>query len=140
MNQQPMGKKKFSDFTDFESVSINRFQTRVYLGPLDNDVTDADIGHQLCQYGVIRGVTILRAEVSGVKRSFAFVEFKDTISVRRTFTNKIFIKGKHVKIALSKLGMELCLSKSAIFFYEAHDYCSIKMLEQHFKQYGQVFR
>ena len=73
-------------------------------------------------------------------RSFAFVEFKDTISVKRTYTNKIFIKGKHVKVTLSKLAMELILSRTVVFFYEAHEYCNKKKLEQHFKQYGQVFR
>ena len=92
------------------------------------------------QYGVIKGVTKLDAEVSSVKRGYAFVDFKDSISVKRTFTNKIFIKGKHVKVTLSKLGMELILSRSVVFFYEAHNYINIKTLEKYFEQYGQVFR
>ena len=95
---------------------------------------------QLMQYGVIKGVTKLDAEVSSVKRGYAFVDFKDSISVKRTFTNKIFIKGKHVKVTLSKLGMELILSRSVVFFYEAHNYINIKTLEKYFEQYGQVFR
>jgi len=133
-------KKKNFDFTDFDSVSISRFQTRVYLGPLDDHVQNSDITAQLMQYGVIKGVTKLDAEVSSVKRGYAFVDFKDSISVKRTFTNKIFIKGKHVKVTLSKLGMELILSRSVVFFYEAHNYINIKTLEKYFEQYGQVFR
>ena len=36
-------KKKNLDFKDFDSVSISRFQTRVYLGPLDDYVQNSDI-------------------------------------------------------------------------------------------------
>ena len=75
-----------------------------------------------------------------VKKNIAFVEFKDNISVRRAFTNKNFIKGKHAKVTLSKLAMELVLSKSVVFFHEAHEYCSKPKLEAHFKEFGQVFR
>jgi len=135
----PRGRSK-RDFADFETVTVSRFQTRVYLGPLDADVENPDIGHQLGQYGIIKNITIIKAEVSSVKRSFASVEFQDSISVKRTFSQKIFIKGKHVKITLSKLAMELILSTTVAFFYEAHEYCSAKKLENHFKQYGQVFR
>ena len=38
-----------------DSVSIPRYQVRVYLGPLDNDVTNGDITSQLGQYGPIKG-------------------------------------------------------------------------------------
>ncbi len=123
-----------------DSVTIPRTQVRVYLGPLDDDVQNPDITAQLTQFGVIRGVSKLKSSVSSVKRSFAFVDYQDPISVRRTFTNKIFIKGKFVKVTLSKLAMELILSKTVVFFYEAHEYCDKQKLEQHFKQYGQVYR
>ena len=118
----PTAKKSYEFSAD--SVSIPRFQTRVYLGPLDEDVNNSDITAQLSQYGVIKGVSKLSAEISSVKKSFAFVEFNDTISVKRTYTNKIFIKGKHVKVTLSKLAMELILSRTVVFFYEAHEYCN----------------
>lgn len=36
--------------------------------------------------------------------------------------------------------MELILSKTVAFFYEAHEYCDKRKLEQHFNQFGQVFR
>ena len=68
------------------------------------------------------------------------MDFQQEISVRRAFTNKIFIKGKHCKVACSKLAIELTLSRTVVFFYEAHQYCEKKVLEKHFSQYGQVFR
>ena len=52
--------------------------------------------------------------VSAVKRSIAYVDFKDAISVRRVFSNKIFLKGKLIRVACSKIGLELILSKTGI--------------------------
>ena len=129
--------KKGFDFSSiFDSISLPRLQTKVYIGPVDDDVNNGDIVGQLEQYGVIRGVSKLKAS----KKSYALVEYKDPISVRRTFTNKIFIKGKHIRTALSKLAIELVLSRSVVFFYEAHEYCKKAKLEAHFAQYGSVFR
>ena len=51
-----------------------------------------------------------------------------------------FIKGKHVKVAVSKLAMELVLSRTTVFFYEAHEHCDKKQLEEHFIQYGSIYR
>ena len=72
---------------------------------LEDDVNNFDIMQQLSQYGVIRGISKLSAKESAVKRCIAFIDFKDSISVRRVFSNKIFIKGKLVKVTLSRLAL-----------------------------------
>ena len=110
------------------------------IGPLDDEVTTQDVTGQLSQYGVIKGISKISAKESAIKRCLALVDFKDSISVRRVFSNKIFIKGKHVRITLSRLALELVLSKTVVFFYEAHETCDKKSLENHFSQYGQLFR
>ena len=41
-----------------DTVSIPRYQVRIYLGPLDDDVTNGDITNQLAQYGTIIGMIL----------------------------------------------------------------------------------
>ncbi len=143
-NQQGSGmksnRKRINDTNIMDSVTLPANQTRIYLGPLEDDVTNADLTAQLIQFGQIMGVSRLKASDTSVKRSYGFVEFKAPISVKRAFVNKIFIKGKHVKITLSKLAMELVLSRTVLFFYEAHLPIDRRHLDQHFTQFGQVFR
>ena len=50
--------------------------------------------------------------------SYGFVDFTDNLGMRKAFASKVFIKGKHVKIALSRFAMEIVLNKSTAFFYE----------------------
>ena len=97
------------------SFNINEYYAHVcmyllYLTlQLEDDVNNFDIMQQLSQYGVIRGISKLSAKESAVKRCIAFIDFKDSISVRRVFSNKIFIKGKLVKVTLSRLALgKLC--------------------------------
>ena len=129
--------RKINESNMMDSLVLPRNQTKIFIGPLSEDVNSGDIMTQLGAYGVIKGVSKI---CQAGKKSFALVDYKDSISVRRVFTNKIFVKGKYCKVTCSKLAMELMLSRTVVFFYEAHQYCDKRTLEKHFSQYGQVFR
>jgi len=51
---------------------------------------------------------------------------------------QVFVRGRHVKVALSRFAMELILSSTVVFFYEAHLACDAKHLESHFSSFGHV--
>ena len=120
-------------------------QTRIYIGPLDDNVIGTDLTEQFKQYGEIiviskayitqnvfslnflslpvffcltQGVSRLKGNETTSKKSYGLMDFKDTIAMRKAFGAKIFVKGKHVKIALSRFGMEVALSPTVVFFYE----------------------
>ncbi len=42
------------------------------------------------------------------------------------------------KVLMSKFAMDVILSPSVVYFFEAHLPCSERVLEDHFKQFGQV--
>lgn len=131
-----MSSKKKSSQEILDTVQIPE-QLRVYVGPLEESVNVNDLSRQMAQFGAITGISKIKAPGN----SFGFVDYREVISIRRAFASgKIFIKGKHVKVALSKLAIELVLSETVVFFYEAHLYCDNRHLEQHFSQYGQIFR
>ena len=116
-------------------------QSRVYMGPLDDQVTVNDVTKQFSQYGTVTGVSRLKSSETSVKQGFGFVEYKEGMNaVGRAFGAKVFVKGKHVYVALSRMAIELILSHSVVFFYDAHLFCDEDHLEQHFRRYGQVFR
>ena len=48
--------------------------------------------------------------------------------------------GKGVKIALSRLAMEIVLSPCVVFFWEAHERIGDMHLDRYFGQYGQIYR
>ena len=58
----------------------------------------------------------------------------------RAFGAKVFVKGKIVEIALSRMAMELYLTPTSAFFFDAFVHVDDAYLERHFKKYGQVFR
>ena len=60
--------------------------------------------------------------------------------MRKAFGAKVFVKGKHVKVALSRFAIELVLNETTVFFFDAHVYIEDKYLEQHFQKFGQIFR
>ena len=43
--------------------------------------------------------------------------------MRRAFGAKVFIKGCHVKIALSRVAMEIVISEATMFFFEVVVQC-----------------
>ena len=130
--------KKINDTNFMDSIVLPRLQTKIFIGPLNEDINSHDVMAQLGAFGAIKGVSKICP--GGGKKSFALCDFTQPISLRRAFSNKIFIKGKYCKVTCSKLAMELVLSKTVVFFYEAHQYCDKRTLEKHFSQYGQVFR
>ena len=82
---------------------------------------------------------LLRASETTVKKSFGFVDYQEGSSaVCRAFGTRAFVKGRNVHLSLSKFVMELLLSDTCIFFYEAYEYCDEQHLDQHFSQFGQV--
>jgi hypothetical protein len=52
------------------------------------------------------------------KKSYGFIDYSESIAVRRAFGSKVFVKGRHVKIALSRFAMEVVLHASTVFFFE----------------------
>ena len=48
--------------------------------------------------------------------------------------------GKGVKIALSRLAMEVVLSPCVVFFWEAHERIGDRHLDGYFGQFGQIYR
>ena len=48
------------------------------------------------------------------------------------------MKGRLVKVCLSRFAMETVLSPSVVYFFEAHLHCDDDSLERHFSQFGQV--
>ena len=80
-----------------------------------------------------------RASETTVKKSFGFVDYHEGSSaVCRAFGTRASVKGRSVHLSLSKFVMELLLSDTCIFFYEAYEYCDEQHLDQHFSQFGQV--
>ena len=53
---------------------------------------------------------------------------------------QVFVHGKGVKIALSRLAMEVVLSPCVVFFWEAHERIGDMHLDRYFGQYGQIYR
>jgi hypothetical protein len=51
-------------------------------------------------------VRLLSSETSA-KKSYGLIDFVDSKSVRRAFGSKTFVKGKHVKVALSRFAAEV---------------------------------
>ena len=116
-------------------------QSRLYMGPLEGDVIANDVTKQFCQFGTVQLVQRIRASETTVKKSFGFVDYHEGSSaVCRAFGTRAYVKGRNVHLALSKFAMELLLSDTCIFFYEAYEYCDEQHLEQHFSQFGQVYR
>lgn len=60
--------------------------------------------------------------------------------MRRAFAAKIYVKGRHVRIALSRMAIEIVLNPNVCFFFEAHVPVPMAELEKHFSQFGQVYR
>ena len=114
-------------------------QKRIYVGPLSDDVTGSDLTLQFQEFGRVEAVSVLN-KASSDKRSFGFVDFSEVISVRRSFSAKVFVKGRHVKVSLSKMAMEVVLNESAVFFFDAFVFCDDVHLEQHFSTFGPIFR
>jgi len=116
-------------------------QARLYMGPLEEDVIATDVTKQFCQFGTVQLVQRIRASETTVKKSFGFVDYQEGSSaVCRAFGTRAFVKGRNVHLSLSKFVMELLLSETCIFFYEAYEYCDEQHLDQHFSKYGQVYR
>jgi len=119
-------------------------QTRIYVGPIEDHTTGDDLQLQFAQYGPIVGVSRLggrQERVSrGQKTNYGLVEFKQIISMRRAFGSKVFVHGKGVKIALSRLAMEVVLSPCVVFFWEAHERIGDRHLDGYFGQFGQIYR
>ncbi|TRY62810.1 hypothetical protein TCAL_12500 [Tigriopus californicus] len=116
-------------------------QRRIYIGPLLDDVTPSDLARQFAHFGVIQGISRLRGSGATTSRiSYGFIDFQEVVSIRRAFASKVFVKGRHVKVALSRLAMEVALSESTVYFFEAHVYCDELHLENHFSPLGSIYR
>ncbi len=100
-------------------------QTRVYVGPIDANTTGQDLQKEFNQFGPINNVSRLgggrQHRQQQLQSYYGLVDFKQTISMRRAFGAKVHVKGHNVKIALSRLAMEVVLSPSTVYFYEAHE-------------------
>ena len=73
-------------------------------------------------YTISRYVFIrIRGSETHAKKSYGFVDFEESISVRRAFGAKIFVKGKLVQIALSRFAMEIVLNPSTVYFFEVRE-------------------
>ena len=130
---------RFGNLNQLVDGVIIPSQTRIYVGPLQDNVIGSDLTQQFSQFGIINGVSRLKAgKETSVKKTYGFLDFREDKSVRRAFGSKIFVKGKHVKVACSKFAMEILLSDTVVFFYDAHVHCGSKDLEKYFSQYGQV--
>ena len=116
-------------------------QSRVYIGPLSDDVVGMDLTQQFSQFGTVSGVSRLRASETSCKRGFGFVEFKEgQRAVNRAFGSKVFVKGKLVNVTLSRMAMEVMLCETSAFFFDAFLYCDDGAVDKHFRRFGPVFR
>eukprot|EP00095_Tigriopus_kingsejongensis_P002386 maker-scaffold714_size108203-snap-gene-0.18 protein:Tk02386 transcript:maker-scaffold714_size108203-snap-gene-0.18-mRNA-1 annotation:"heterogeneous nuclear ribonucleoprotein a1-like 3-like isoform 1" len=115
-------------------------QKRIYVGPLHDDVEPHAVADQFNQFGVIVGLSRLRGSGSASKTSYAFIDYDDSDAVRRAFGAKMFVQGRYVHVALSRMAIEVIMGESIVFFYEAHEYCDEPNLEAHFSPLGPIFR
>lgn len=94
-------------------------QRRIYIGPLAENVTPSDLARQFGLFGVIQGISRLRGSGTTTSQvSYGFIDFQENVSIRRAFASKVFVHGRHVKVALSRLAMEVALSDSTVYFFE----------------------
>ncbi len=49
----------------------------------------------------------LKSSETSVKKCYGFIDFVEPKSMMRAFGSKIFVKGKHVRVALSRFAMEV---------------------------------
>ena len=82
----------------------------------------------------------MKGSVTSSTKSYGFIDFAEVISTRRAFGSKIFVRGKHVKIAMSRFALEVVLSSNVVYFFEAHMHCPDSELEKYFMQFGQIYR
>jgi len=116
-------------------------QSRIYVGPLEENVGPNALSEVFAQFGTVSNVSRFRAHETSCKRGFGVIEYKEgPRAVCRAFGAKVVVQGRTIEIALSRIGMELILTPTAVFFFDAYDYCPDKPLENYFMQFGQIFR
>lgn len=113
---------------------------RIYVGVLPENVSPNILASHFSQYGIVATSNVSRAVHNTMKKSFGFVNFKETMAVKRVLQNpRHFINEKYVDITLSKFGMETLLSDSIIWLWGLDWSVNNDDLSKHFSQYGAVY-
>jgi len=123
-----------------EVGKIDVREGRIYIGQLPDNVSPNILASEFSKYGLVDTSNVSRAIHNTMKKSFGFVNFKETMAVKRVLQNpRHYIHEQHVDITLSKFGMETLLSDSIIWLWGLDWSINEEDLHRFFTQFGAVY-
>lgn len=123
-----------------EVGKIDVREGKIYVGQLPDNVSPNILADHFSQYGIVNTSNVSRAVHNTMKKNFGFVNFKETMAVKRVLQNpKHFINQKQVDVTLSKFGMETLLSDSIVWLWGLDWSINSEDIQKYFQQYGAVY-
>merc|ERR1740128_569012 len=140
-NFKPKNPKNYEEKIELihEVGKIDVREGKIYVGELPDNVSPNILASHFSQYGIVTTSNVSRAVHNTMKKNFGFVNFKETMAVKRVLQNpRHYVNEKHVDICLSKFGMETLLSDSIVWLWGL-DWSVNNDVQRHFQQFGQVY-
>jgi len=108
LDKKTVDLKRATPKTDSKNPESQVSVKKLYIGKLNDEISDDDLKEYFGQFGEIRSVDQLKWNETGKKRGFGFIEFNDTDPV-----DKIVLLGNH-SVNDIKLEVKKALSKGEI--------------------------
>jgi len=132
-----MCKTAFDKSTDIGSLCEGK--RSIFVGSLRDNIDEDDIINYFSGYGrVVRAHKIVDKE-TGLVHNYGFVDFADYGVVRKVFNvTKHYIKGKRIRIDMSRRKIEFSLQTKTIYVGELADGIDDSQLHHYFSEFGFV--
>jgi len=139
---KPRQPRNYEEVIDLihEVGKIDVREGKIYVGQLPDNVSPNILADHFSQYGIVNTSNVSRAVHNTMRKNFGFVNFKETMAVKRVLQNpKHFINQRQVDITLSKFGMETLLSDSIVWLWGLDWSIQSEDIQKYFSQFGQVY-
>jgi len=132
-----MCKTEFDATTDIGSLCEGK--RSIFVGSLRDNIDEDDMRDYFSGFGrVVRAHKIVDKE-TGIVHNYGFVDFADYGVVRKVFNvTKHYIKGKRVRIDMSRRKIEFSLQTKTIYVGELVDGIDDSQLYHYFSEFGFV--